>query len=251
MKRKKYYVALFIAAFIAALAIQAPATLLGVLLARRTGGSLVLAQPTGTVWSGTATPVVNLKSAAPLRLGRVTWDISLRTLWRGVILLRVRENDVRQKQPAEILLSPSQADFRNFSMELPAAAMGGLDPLLQAMHFQGRLVISANSIVLGRDGAVTGAAVANWEMAGSDLSPVNPFGTYRLRLTGEGNKVGIVLSTESGCLELNGQGEWRAGTLAFEASATATGKSKGALRDMLHHLGPETAPGVFSFRLNR
>jgi general secretion pathway protein N len=166
-------------------------------------------------------------------------------------VLHVRQNGARQKGPAEILLSSRQADFRNFSAELPAAAMGGLDPLLQAMHFQGRLVVSANSMVLGRDGAVTGTAVADWEMAGSDLSPINPFGTYRLQLAGEGKKVGIVLSTESGCLQLNGQGEWSAGKLAFEATATSTGKHKGALGDMLHHLGPETAPGVFSFRLNR
>lgn len=251
MKRKTYYFAVFAVVFIVALAIQAPATVLGGWVARGTGGRLVLAQPTGTVWSGTATPVVNLKSAAPLRLGRVSWDISLRSLWRGIIVLHVRQNDAQQKQPAEIRLSSGQADFRNFSLELPAAAMGGLDPLLQAMHFQGRLLISANSIAVGRDGSITGTAVANWEMAGSDLSPINPFGTYRLRLTGEGKKVGIVLSTESGCLRLNGQGEWRAGTLAFEATATSTGKNKGALVDMLHHLGPETAPGVFSFRLNR
>jgi general secretion pathway protein N len=251
MKRKTYYIAIFSAAFLAALAIQAPATLCATWLAYGTGGRLALAQAKGTVWKGTAIPVVNLKAEAPLRLGRVTWDVTLRSLWRGAILLRVRQDGAQQKQPAEILLRPGQADFRNFSLELPAPAMGGLDPVLQAMHLQGRLLISADSIVLGGNGAVTGTAVADWEMAGSDLSPINPFGTYRLLLTGSGDKVGIVLSTEAGCLHLNGRGEWRAGTLVFQATATAEGKGKEALARMLHHLGPETAPGVFSFSLNR
>lgn len=251
MKRKKYYLAIFLSAFVMALIAQAPASVLGTWLVRASGGRVVLAEPHGTIWNGTATPVIQLKAAAPLRLGTVAWNVSLRPLWHGYVLLSVRQVGAAHAKPSEIWVRPGQTEFRNFALDLPAAAMGGLNPLLQAMRLQGRLAISANGIAIGHDGEVTGTATANWEMAGSTLSPINPFGSYRLELAGEGDKIKINLSTVSGCLQLNGHGQWLGDALEFEATANATGKSKDALSEMLHHLGPETAPGVFSLKISR
>ena len=241
----------FAAAFIIALAALTPASVLGIWLARASGGRILLAEPQGTVWNGTATPVIESKTAAPLRLGTVGWNISLRTLWRGILLLDVRQLGSAQPRPSEIWIRASQVNFRNVAVDLPAAAMGGLNPLLQAMRLQGRLAISANEITIARDGEITGTAIANWEMAGSTLSPINPFGSYRIELVGAGDKIKINLTTVSGCLQLNGHGQWTGGGLQFDATANATGKRKDALSEMLHHLGPETAPGVFSFKMTR
>ncbi len=249
MPRKKT-VFVFAAAFFLALAALAPAALLGGLVKRATGGAVTLAYPAGTVWNGSATPVLNLREGAPLPLERFEWDVSFRSLFSGGILLHLRESAAPLKPPAEVYVGLRQVELRNFAVGLPAATMGALDPMLQAMRFQGQVQLATPSLVLGRDGTVSGNVAANWQGAGSALSPVNPFGNYRLDLTGAGNRVQIALSTLSGSLQLNGQGEWlTSGKLTFQAAASAAGSGKELLSELLHHLGPETAPGVFTFKV--
>lgn len=249
MRRYRRQLLIFLAAFLVTLAIMAPASLASGWVARATGGRLLLAGARGTVWHGSATPVVQLEHEAPLRLGRMAWSLSLRRLWRGELLLDLSANSAPNTPQMEIALSPRRIELRHLALDLPAAAMGGLDPMLQAMGFQGRLAISAERLVVAGNGTVSGSAVAKWQEAGSTLSPVNPFGDYRLNLTGAGNKINIALATVSGDLRLKGQGAWQGGALTFQATASARGARKDAFSEMLHHLGPETSPGVFSFKL--
>lgn len=251
MKRRKYYLGIFLVAFLVTLVVLAPAALINAWAIRLTDGRLVLAGAHGTLWHGTATPVIQLKDAPPLRLGGVTWDVSLRALWRGKLLLRIRDEGAPQQAPAEIYVGPSQVELRNMHLELPAAAMGGLNPLLQAMSFQGRLAVSTSSLVLSSNGTITGSANATWQMAGSAFSPVNPFGSYQLDMKGAGDTVQVAISTLSGDLQLSGGGKWHSGALAFHATASARGARKEAFSEMLHHLGPETSPGVFAFNLGQ
>ncbi len=108
----------------------------------------------------------------------------------------------------------------------------------------------ADNRALQRGGSVTGKVAANWQMAGSPLSPVNPFGNYRFDLSGIGDRIQIGLSTVSGNLQLSGQGEWlTSGRLTFQTTAKAVGAGKEVFSEMLHHLGPEMEPGVYLFRL--
>lgn len=251
MKHYRVQLAVFLAAFLATLTMLAPASLMSGWVARATGGRLELANASGTVWHGTATPVVQFQHEAPLRLERMAWSVSLRRLWRGELLLDLSLTSAPKTPQMEVALSPRQVELDHLALDLPAAAMGGLDPVLQAMGFQGRLAISARRLVVARNGTVSGSATANWQQAGSTLSPVNPFGNYRLDLTGAGDKVNIALATVSGDLKLQGQGAWQRGALSFQASASAGGARKEAFSEMLHHLGPETSPGVFSFKLGQ
>jgi general secretion pathway protein N len=243
-------IAIFAAAFLITLVVKAPATLLDAWVGSATNGALALAYPAGTVWSGSATPVLNFRQSAPLPLARMDWEISFRSIFSGGILLRLRDSSAPQKPPAEIYLGLRQVELRNFAIELPAAAMGELDPMLQAMRFQGQVEIAAGSLVIRRDGTVNGNVAANWQGAGSALSPVNPFGNYHFDLTGQGDRVQISLGTLSGGLQLNGQGTWlTSGKLSFQAAASASGPGKEMFSEILHHMGPETAPGVFTFKI--
>ncbi len=251
MKFRKLRLGIFLAAFIVTLGALAPAALMNTWAMRLTDGRLMLAGASGTLWHGTATPALQLKDAPPLRLGSVVWEVSLRSLWRGRLILRVRDEGVPQQEPSEIYFGLSQVELRNVHLDVPAAAMGGLNPLLQAMRLEGRLTVSASSLVLRRNGEVTGAADATWQRAGAALSPVNPFGNYRLDLNGAGDTLKISLASLSGDLQLNGQGTWHAGTLAFQVNASASAARKDAFAEMLHHLGPETSSGVFSFTLGK
>ena len=251
----KKTIAIFAAAFLVTLVVKAPAALLDSWVGAATNGAMSLAYPAGTVWSGSATPVLNFRQSAPLPLARMDWDISFRSILSGAILLRLRDSTAPLKPPAEIYLGLRQVELRNFAVDLPAAAIGELDPMLQAMRFQGRVDIAAGDLVFRRDGTVSGNAAANWQGAGSALSPVNPFGSYHFDMAGQGDRVQISLGTlpgglPSGGLQLNGQGAWlTSGKLSFQASASASGPGKEMFSEMLHHLGPETAPGVFTFKI--
>jgi len=246
----KKHIALFVAGFVTTLAAMAPASLMDSWIGRASNGAVALANPSGTIWSGSATPVLNFKQGAPMPLDRMEWAISFRHILSGNIVLQLRESASPQMPPAEVYFGMRQLELRNIAMDLPAAAMGELNPLLQAMRFQGQVTISTTDLVLQRNGSVTGNMAANWQMAGAALSPVNPFGNYRFDLVGKGDKIEISLSTLSGDLQLNGQGEWlTSGKLTFQTTAKAVGAGKEAFSEMLHHLGPETEPGVFSFKI--
>lgn len=245
----KKTVAIFMLAFTVTLVAGMPAALMDNWVRKASGGVVGLANPEGTIWRGAATPVLNLGRNTPLALNRMHWEISFSKVLTGNLLVRLREGEDIRQSPMEILLGFRQAELRNASIELPAAVMGGLNPILLAMHFQGRVAIATDKLVLGRDGTVQGVLTANWRDAGSAMSPLNPFGDYRFDLAGSGKQVKVNLTTVSGVLQLNGDGAWSDGKLGFQVTATAKGDSKAVFSEMLHHLGPETSPGVFLFKI--
>lgn len=249
LSRKKI-LAYFVSAFCVTLIAQAPAALLGAWVTQSSQGVIELAEPTGTIWNGSATPVLSLKRSTSLPLERIDWSISFLSVFSGNIKAQLRANATPQKSPSEIYFGIRQVELRNISLELPATVLGELNPLLQGMDFQGQVQISAENLVIQHNGAISGKLVANWLMAGSALSPINPFGSYRFDLTVLDDKIQISLSTLSGELQLNGQGEWlTSNKLSFQATAKAIGASREVLVEMLRHLGPEIEPGVFSFKV--
>lgn len=246
----KKIIALFVCVFVATLIVRAPAALLGSVVRQSSQGIVELSNPAGTVWNGSATPMLNLRQGASFPLERMDWNISFRTILSGNILVKLQESASRQKLPSEIYIGPRQVELRNISIELPAAALGALNPLLQGMAFQGQVQVSTDKLVLQHKGAIDGKMAANWQMAGSALSPVNPFGSYRFDLSGLGDRIQFSLRTLSGDLQLSGQGEWlTSNKLSFQTTAKAVGASKEMFTEMLHHLGPEIEPGIFSFKV--
>lgn len=246
----KKIIALFVCVFGATLVVLAPAALLGVLVRQSSQGVVELSNPVGTMWSGSATPILNLRQGASFPLERMDWSISFRALFSGKILLTLQESASPQKAPSEIYVGVRQVELRNLSVELPAAALGALNPLLQGMGFQGQMQMTADNLVLQYKGTAEGKMAANWRMAGATLSPANPFGSYHFDIAAMGDKIQFSLSTLSGDLQLNGQGEWLASNkLSFQTTARAVGASKEIFTEMLHHLGPEIEPGVFSFKV--
>src|SRR5512135_2553133 len=130
----KKYLALFAAAFLVTLLVQAPAALMGAWVGQATRGVVAFTNPAGTIWNGSATPVLNLKQGASFPLERMDWNISFRPIFSGSILMQLRESLSPQKPPAEIYLGIRQVELRNIAIELPAAALGELNPLLQGMR---------------------------------------------------------------------------------------------------------------------
>ncbi|HUX90270.1 MAG TPA: type II secretion system protein N [Gallionellaceae bacterium] len=241
--------AVFAVAFLVVLIVTAPATLLAKIVDGSSSGQFVLANASGTVWQGSATPVIRQRTGNLLALEKLHWDISLLPLFSGKLIAQVRWDNVEQIQPMLATISFSQIELRNAVIPLQAGILGELAPMLQPVQLSGQMLIKSEQFALSRSGII-GNAVADWLGAGSVLSSVNPLGSYRINLTGAGERLDISLMTLSGALLLEGTGNFtRDQGLRFQATARAAADSKGSLDELLSNFGPESAPGVHSINL--
>jgi len=242
---------LFAIAFFITLIVTAPATLLGRMVEVGSNGQFALANASGTVWQGSATPVIRQRAGSLLALEKLHWDIAWLPLFTGKIITRLRWDNVEQALPMVATVSLTQIELRNAILPLQAALLGELTPMLQPVQLSGKMQIKSDLFTFSKSG-ISGNAIADWTNAGSVLSSVNPLGSYRINLAGAGEKLDVTLITTSGVLLLEGKGSFtRNQGLKFQATARAAAESKGSLDELLNNFGPESAPGVHAINLMR
>jgi len=227
---------------LAALTTFAPARWLASSLASATGGRLVLDDPRGTVWSGSARLVLTGGTASQDRSalpGRMQWQ--LRPAWSG---LRAQLSAtcctpaplVLQAQPrwkgARITLADGQSQW-------PAAVLAGLGTPWNTLQPQGQLALqtqglqadwAAGRLVLAGQARLDALAIS------SRLSTLRPMGSYRLTLQG-GAAPTLALQTLQGDLQLSGSGQWVGQRLRFTGEASAAPEREGALSNLLNIIG--------------
>lgn len=244
-------VALFIMVFGGALIVTAPATLLAKAVEAASKGHFVLANATGTVWHGVASPAIRQRSGNLLALEKLHWDIAFWPIFTGKIVTRLHWDNVEQGLPMTVTVSYPQIELRNAVVPLHAGVLGELTPILQPAQLSGQMQIRSEQFLVTRQG-INGNAVAEWLNAGSVLSAVNPLGSYRINLTGSGERLDVALMTISGALLLEGKGSFTLNKgLAFQATARAAEGRQDSLRELLNNFGPESAPGVHTLNLMR
>lgn len=240
---------LFTIAFFITLIVTAPATMLGRIVEVGSNGQFALANASGTLWQGSATPVIRQRAGNLLALEKLHWDIAWLPLFTGKIITRLRWDNVEQALPMVATISLTQIELRNAILPLQAAILGELTPMLQPVQLSGKMQIKSDLITFSKTG-INGNAIADWTNAGSVLSSVNPLGNYRINLAGAGERLDVTLITTSGVLLLEGKGSFtRNQGLKFQATARATAESKGSLDELLNNFGPESAPGVHAINL--
>ena len=245
----KYTLIIFSLAFTLTLIITAPAALLNSWMQRATQGQLVLANTGGTVWHGSGTPALPQRAGGFIALGPLHWDVALLPLFSGELKIILRWDNAPQAVPMEVLLSPSRLELNHLRLNLPAAALGEISPLMQPAQLQGQMQIQSEHLIVTPQG-MEGVAKADWLNAGSALSAINPLGKYHLTFTGSGERLHIVLATTSGALILDGQGDWsRARGLEFHGKARAAEGKQDSLAELLAHLGPAETAGVHTLTL--
>ena len=241
----------FALAFIVTLIGIAPATLVARMVERGSDGQFVLANARGTVWAGSAAPAIRQRAGSLIAVEGLHWDIAFLPLFTGKMSIKFRWDNVEQGQPMLATISLSQIEFRNVVLPLDAGILGELSPMLKPVQLSGQMQIKSELFTLSRQG-ITGSAVADWTNAGSVLSQVNPLGSYRINLTGAGERLEVALVTTSGVLQLAGTGSFtHTQGLKFNGTARAAADSKGVLDELLRNFGPESAPGVHSLSLMR
>jgi general secretion pathway protein N len=232
---------------VVALLVFAPATWVANAVAARTDQRVLLADARGTVWSGSAVPVLTggseSRSAAMLP-GRTSWKIGLRAL---ALELRVRQaccitdELVLRLRPGlgrwSVQLVPVSAQLG----EWPAAWLAGLGAPWNTLQLGGTLRLSSSGLSLDM-------AAGRWSMVGqadldlnnvaSPLTTLDRLGSYRMHLDGTGgHPLAVTLSTLDGALLLSGTGQWTGSQFRFRGEARTAPGAERELDNLLNFLG--------------
>lgn len=225
-----------------ALPLFAPARWLAGGVQRATSGRVVLDDPRGTVWSGSARLLLaggagsNDAVALP---GRLDWQ--MRPSWTG--LSAQIHADCCTTQPVALRVrgrwgggSLLVADQRS---QWPAAVLAGLGTPWNTLQVEGDLQLSTQGLsvewVEGRL-ALAGRAELTASRLSSRLSTLRPMGSYRITLNG-GSPSTLQLDTLEGALQLTGSGQWVGSRLRFSGSASAAPDREAALANLLNIIG--------------
>ena len=223
----------------------APARWLAAGLMVATESRVLLKEPRGTVWNGSAQLVLTggegsrdavalperlrwqirpaLQGAAvslqALCCMDQAWHLRLQPRWTGA---RLALDDGRSRWPAS-MLSGLGTPWNTVQPE------GVLSLSTQGLGFEwisGRLVIAGRVLLEATD-------------LSSKLSTLKPMGSYRFTLTGGGGDApaSVQLETIAGSLTLSGSGQWVGSRLRFDGVASAAPDRVDALSNLLNILG--------------
>lgn len=220
----------------------APARWLAAGVDRASGGQVLLSEPRGTLWNGSAQLVLTggrgSTDAAALP-GRVAW--ALRPRWDGAAA-RVRAGcclpaplDLR----AHWRWGGARLRVGDGVSQWPAAITAGLGTPWNTLQFDGDLKLTTQGLsvewIAGRP-VVAGRAELVALRVASRLSTLRPMGSYRITLQG-GTTATLRLETLEGSLQLSGSGQWVGSRLRFRGEAAATPEREGALANLLNIIG--------------
>jgi general secretion pathway protein N len=241
--------------FAVAVVAFAPAAWLASAVDAATGSRLVLADARGTVWSGSAVPVltggVGSRDAASLP-GRLDWTLGLDGAALG---LRARHaccinGELRLRIVPGIgrlrIELPGSATPGAAIGQWPAAWLAGLGTPWNTLQPSGSMQLSSPGLVLeqaqGRWRLEGRAELALNSMA-SRVSTLDVLGSYRLSVDGGSGAAGgadvatLNLATTSGALLLQGSGQIVASRLRFSGQASAAPGSETVLNNLLNIIG--------------
>lgn len=227
---------------LAALVLFAPAQWLAGQVQAATRGRIVLNEPRGTVWNGSAQllftggPGSKDSAALPSRL-----DWRLRPTLSG--LRAELTSTCCTAQPLALQWRPrwaggalSMSDGRS---QWPAALLAGLGTPWNTLQLEGDLALDSQGLsVEWAEGrlAMAGKADLTAQRVSSRLSTLRPMGSYRLTLLG-GTAPALQLVTLDGSLQLSGSGQWVGSRLRFTGEASATPENEAALANLLNIIG--------------
>ncbi len=235
---------------LAGLVAFAPAAWLASAVASATADRLLLTDARGTLWSGSALPVLTggpgSRDASALP-GRIEWTVA----WRGLgAELRARQacclrGEVRALiRPGLGRVSVQVLPAESTTIgQWPAAWLNGLGTPWNTLQLGGALRLTSPGLsvewVQGRL-RFSGEAALDVANASSRVATLDTLGSYRLLLRGDAasaDAASLTLITVDGALRLSGQGEWTGTGLRFRGEAQAADGSETALNNLLNIIG--------------
>ncbi len=241
--RRVLFVLLFGSVFFIGLIAFTPASLMGYALEHISGGTLSLAQTTGSLWQGSGVALLR-QNTRYQTLGSYRWHLQL---FSASLQVQTGESAL---MTVRYVPFAGRINIENLHLTLPASALELAAPQLGPYQLQGTLEVSSDHLSADAAG-LNGQVTMDWTRAASGLSDIRPLGDYRILLQGNGAALDAQLSTLSGKLLLSGKGRFdKANGMNINGTAQAApGMAAAELNELLHHIGPEVSPGVFTLAL--
>ena len=227
----------------------APAAWLASAVASATNQRLILSDARGTVWSGSAVPVLTggaeSRDAAFLP-GRLEWTLSPRLYGfqvqarqdccvNGAMLIEVRPGFNRLR--ARVLPAPGPVG------QWPSAWLGGLGTPWNTLQLGGTIRLASPGVTIesveGR-WRLDGRVDLEFDNVSSRLTTLETLGSYKVSLSGGGGANTATLlsvSTLDGPLQLTGSGTWGPGGVKFRGEARSAAVDEAALSNLLNIIG--------------
>lgn len=225
-----------------ALVVFAPARWLASAVHDSTGQRIVLADPRGTVWHGSArlllTGGAGSHDMAALP-GRVQWTLQPALTGLRLSLLAPCCTAEALQLHATPMPNGLRVALADGQSQWPAGLLAGLGTPWNTLQPSGQLRLQSQALSAEWNAgrlAVAGSAVLEARDVSSRLSTLRPMGSYRLTMRG-GPNVGLTLETLEGSLQLSGSGQWVGSRLRFSGEARAAPEREAALANFLNIIG--------------
>ena len=245
MKRASLWLLTILLSAVVTLLVCLPASWLGALVERQTGGRLTLGDAQGTLWRGSAFiggAAGGNGPVTPLLPGRFAWQVSPLALF-GMVELRL-ENSEALAQPVTFRGGWRQWQLSPSALLLPAEGLSGLGAPLNTIAPAGTMQLTWTALELAAAGgavSVNGRTTLEMTDMASKLSSVRPLGSYALALDWHGQQAQLTLSSVKGPLLLSGSGSLDQGRLQFSGQAQAAAGYEDTLANLLNLLGQRRA----------
>jgi general secretion pathway protein N len=254
MLRALAYALVALLAALATAAALAPAQWMAAAVRSVSNGQVDLAGAEGTLWSGRGIVVVGTgREAVRASIAEpFSWNLSPWPLLAGVIHLTLSHPSALAQPLTLRATFARRLDVGPVTARLPASLLAGLGAPWNTIRPGGMLVLSWDRIHVDA-GRMLGDVSAEWLFAASALTPVSPFGHYRLQARGGYPGTRLTLQTISGPLEMTGDGTIaEGGQLRFKGMARpvpgADPAIKAQLAGLIALLGRrEGDAAIFSF----
>lgn len=237
--------------YVALLVETAPASLLAWALGGITEAAVVLENPRGNLWSGSAEAVVVVgPSGQAQRYQRWHWEVMSRNLLRGELLVRVQLAGQELRGSGRIALRRNTVRVSEAAFELSASTLAAYLPALALGTPSGVFSLRTEDFSYAPANMI-GSATIIWRNAASALSSVNPLGDYVAHVSGAGQQADIRVETLAGALRVAGSGRWSATKgLTFDGTARAAPEQRASLEELLRLLGADHAEGTHRIRIS-
>ncbi len=227
----------------------APAALLAQAVTSATSQRLLLADARGTLWSGSAVPVLTGGASsrdASFLPGRLEWSLAPRFYGASI---KLRQACCLNGE-VQVQLRPGLGRVRATVVppagglgQWPSAWLGGLGTPWNTMQLGGtvRVVTPGFTVELveGR-WRLEGSADVELVSVSSRLTTLDTLGTYRVTLSGgagSNSATVLSLSTQDGPLQLTGSGTWGPSGVKFRGEARSATIDEAALSNLLNIIG--------------
>lgn len=228
----------------------APAHWLSAAVLNMSKGGVILTQPQGRVWDGSAQLVLHdTASQAPaLALpGRLQWRFQPKWLGADITLRATCCSSHDAVLQWRWSGSSMRLNMNSVQLQWPAGVLAGLGAPLNTLQLKGQVTMNVTAPALNllrQNGqwvpsSYTGQLELGLRQMQSSLSTLPTLGDYLVTLSPDasGKSMALRLQTQQGPLRLEGQGQWTDGRLQFGGYASADAGHETVLSNLLSLLG--------------